>query len=68
MGRRPMAGDTDDTECLAGLRAPDRPSGARTSFGPPNGSDSNPRRLDLLMRVAQPHLQALAVHQAQAGA
>jgi len=60
MGLRPMAGDTDDPECLAGLRAPDQMPDARC--------DSDPRRLDLLMRVAQPYLQALAVHQAQAGA
>jgi hypothetical protein len=60
MGPRPMAGDTDDPECLAGLRAPEQTPDARC--------DSDPRRLDLLMGVAQPHLQALAVHHAQAGA
>jgi hypothetical protein len=29
MGLRPMAGDTDDPECLAGLRAPDQTPDAR---------------------------------------
>jgi hypothetical protein len=60
MGLRPMAGDTDDPECLAGLRAPEQMPDARCG--------SNPRRLDLLMGIAQPHLQPLPVHHPQAGA
>ena len=68
MGLRPMAGDTDDPECLAGLRAPRGPVGTQTIPQTPERVRLDPRRLDLLMSIPQPHLQPLAVHHAQAGA